>query len=573
MPPAAQIREALQRVVSSDAFARSERARDLLRYLVEQDLAGHADRLKGYSVAVDVFGKDASFDPSTDTVVRVQAGRLRELLQQYYAGEGAHDLVRITVPRGSYVPLYVAADGDAALAFPEVVSVETPAEQGQVTPLPPRISAADGRRSWIAYGFGALFLAGVMVGTVLQWGGGSKAVPEVQAANVAAVPQAMESGPASVRQQLPAIYLKVAGKSEAAETLAAVFRRGLAGFDTVSFIAREPDSGSGSTHPKTDFVFTLKSDADDAVHIELQNIASGTVLLSRNLVVKDRPQNQIEDEVADLLTSVTPVSGILFAGVAQDGAETPLIRCLILNELFYRNPNATAHQEVYACLQEFVTGDVTSSLAYSELAGLHMQAIAARYAHLKDASEAQALAFARMAVQFGPNSPYAHRSMGYVLSRSATPDEAMRWTRKAYELNMFDLGMAASYGYELIFDGLYDEGTPILKRAVQAASAHPPWWDYGLALGQLMRNELREAANAVSVLSASPRAHYRALRLVVAHELDRQSEVERLLEQMRIGNKSFVADPLGFFRRGLYPEDLTERLMQSLTHAGLVDAS
>lgn len=570
MPHAAQTREALQRVVSSDAFARSERARDLLCYLVDQDLAGNADRLKGYSIAVDVFGKDASFDSSTDTVVRVQAGRLRDLLQQYYEGEGANDPLRISIPRGTYVPCYVTVESASVSSAEQLGDPAEDVSSPSTTEAPPIASA---RRSWLAYGVGTLLLLGLIVATVFQWGSSSRlAAREVQA-GVQLASARSDVSSASVRQFLPAIYLKVEGEGEAAERLAAAFRRGLAGFDTVSFIAREPDPAGMSEHLKTDFVFTLKNEAGGVVSVEIQNLVSGKLLLSRNLVTMERSQTELEDEVADFLTSVTPVSGVIYASVAEDAAETPLIRCLILNELYYREPTAVAHQEVYECLQEFVKGDVTSSLAYSELAGLHIHAISGRYEYLKDASEAQALAFARMAVQLGPNSPYAHRSMGYVLSRSSTPDEAMRWTRKAYELNMFDLSVAASYGYELIFDGLYDEGTPILKRAVQAASAHPPWWDYGLALGNLMRDELRESANAVAALSASPRAHYRALRLVVAQELGLDKEAESLLDQMRRGNKNFVADPLGFFQRGQYPADLTERLMKSLTQAVLVDAS
>ncbi|EHK57520.1 hypothetical protein MAXJ12_09478, partial [Mesorhizobium alhagi CCNWXJ12-2] len=83
------MRETLERILTSETFGRSERARNLLRYLIEQEQAGHADRLKGFAIAVDVFGKDADFDPSTDAVVRVQAGRLRELLAHYYETEGA----------------------------------------------------------------------------------------------------------------------------------------------------------------------------------------------------------------------------------------------------------------------------------------------------------------------------------------------------------------------------------------------------------------------------------------------------------------------------------------------------
>ena len=105
-PAAPAVRETLERLLASETFGRSERARKLLRYLVEREQAGEADRLKGFSIAMDVFGKDGDFDSSTDAVVRVQAGRLRELLQQYFANEGVAEPVRIAIPRGGYVPAY-----------------------------------------------------------------------------------------------------------------------------------------------------------------------------------------------------------------------------------------------------------------------------------------------------------------------------------------------------------------------------------------------------------------------------------------------------------------------------------
>lgn len=102
----AEIKNALERVLSSKSFVRSARARELLRYLVEEEQAGNGALLKGFSIAQDVFGKDDEFDPSTDAVVRVQAGRLREILAGYYEADGARDSVIIVIPRGTYVPAY-----------------------------------------------------------------------------------------------------------------------------------------------------------------------------------------------------------------------------------------------------------------------------------------------------------------------------------------------------------------------------------------------------------------------------------------------------------------------------------
>ena len=68
--------------------------------------------------------------------------------------------------------------------------------------------------------------------------------------------------------------------------------------------------------------------------------------------------------------------------------------------------------------------------------------------------------------------------------------------RKAYELNTYDLSMAASYGYALVFSGDYREGASILQRAVDASSAHPTWWDYGLFLAEFMLDDMDKASRA-----------------------------------------------------------------------------
>ena len=116
-PPAAPaVRDELERILSSETFKRSERARELLSYLVAREQLGEAERLKGYAIAVDVFGKDSEFDSSTDAVVRVQAGRLRELLTQYYAAEGRSDPIRLVIPRGSYVPAYEGMPAESLTA-------------------------------------------------------------------------------------------------------------------------------------------------------------------------------------------------------------------------------------------------------------------------------------------------------------------------------------------------------------------------------------------------------------------------------------------------------------------------
>ncbi|HUQ52336.1 MAG TPA: hypothetical protein VM692_08945, partial [Gammaproteobacteria bacterium] len=101
-PSATEVRAQLERILASRCFLQAGRASDFLRYVVEQTLAGGGQRLKGYTIGVEVFGRPPDFDAQSDALVRVEAGRLRRRLVEYYASEGASDPVRIDLPRGSY---------------------------------------------------------------------------------------------------------------------------------------------------------------------------------------------------------------------------------------------------------------------------------------------------------------------------------------------------------------------------------------------------------------------------------------------------------------------------------------
>ena len=111
----ALVMTSLQKILESETFSRSERLRTFLNYVVRKEQEGLAHQLKGYSIGVDVFARNESFDPGGDPLVRVQAGKLRKLLRQYYETEGADDALRIEIPVGGYVPAYTfQTPGEAA---------------------------------------------------------------------------------------------------------------------------------------------------------------------------------------------------------------------------------------------------------------------------------------------------------------------------------------------------------------------------------------------------------------------------------------------------------------------------
>src|SRR5450755_1752928 len=92
----------IDNIIKSHSLRGSESLCKLLQYLAKQSLDHPNAPLKEYQIATEVYGRSADFDPQSDSTIRVQAGRLRLKLAEYYAGEGAPDPILVKIPKGSY---------------------------------------------------------------------------------------------------------------------------------------------------------------------------------------------------------------------------------------------------------------------------------------------------------------------------------------------------------------------------------------------------------------------------------------------------------------------------------------
>src|SRR5689334_3824880 len=102
------IRYALERILSSAGFARNERLSRFLRFVVEEELAGRGGEIKESLIALEVFGRKPDYNPKQDPVVRIEAGKLRARLAEYYTSEGSTDAWIIDLPKGGYTPVFHA---------------------------------------------------------------------------------------------------------------------------------------------------------------------------------------------------------------------------------------------------------------------------------------------------------------------------------------------------------------------------------------------------------------------------------------------------------------------------------
>ena len=183
--PEPDVRAEVDRILASKGFATAGRLSRLLRYVVDKSLAGEADQLKEYVVGVEVFDRDGSYDPRLDSIVRVEAGRLRSRLDEYYNGEGAASPTRISLPRGGYVA-----------QFNRVESTAIP-----LAPDPSVALVSPKRRAWAAWPLTAGLICAVAA-MVVWLGGWNRTPAQGDNADIAVLPFSNGTDDAALAERL-----------------------------------------------------------------------------------------------------------------------------------------------------------------------------------------------------------------------------------------------------------------------------------------------------------------------------------------------------------------------------------
>ena len=210
-------RAELETVLSSEAFVRSPIVAQMLKYICARHFSGQSHEIKEYNIAVEAFGRPPNFDQARDSIVRVEAHRLRKRLQEYYVQQGAGHQIQIILPPGNYVPQFIrraelvepAAEAEAAAVVPEEAAegAGAPIAVDPVVaadPSPPESQTAAQRPisawRWLApLVFALLVLAVLMRSFVWTTAGGEKSVPIPAAAKAPLATAPVQSADEEVR--------------------------------------------------------------------------------------------------------------------------------------------------------------------------------------------------------------------------------------------------------------------------------------------------------------------------------------------------------------------------------------
>jgi TolB-like protein/Tfp pilus assembly protein PilF len=180
-PTPAQIRQQLERILTSQTFRAAERQKALLRYVVEQSVQGRSGEVKEYSVGVEAFGRGDSFDPRQDTIVRSEARNVRLKLARYYEQEGKQDAIVIQLPKGGYTPRFVEQSAPPEARDPVLTTV--PKADSWLAATPARLRP--GSRIAVLAVSAAILAGAIALGSLVHFGRGT---PARDPASIAVLP-------------------------------------------------------------------------------------------------------------------------------------------------------------------------------------------------------------------------------------------------------------------------------------------------------------------------------------------------------------------------------------------------
>lgn len=451
------IEQQLEKILASSQFAETTRLDRFLKYLVNESLAGHGEALKGYAIGLDVFDKPEDFDPSIDTIVRVQAGKLRTRLDLYYASEGKDDPVRIFVPKGSYAPVFeVAFDPDTKDESSNIVagqksrSAANAKEKYSIAVLPFDNLSGDPNQEFLADGITEEILNALARFRELR----------VISRHSTFRYKDKPGDPREIGDELGVRYV-----------LEGSIRRWQ---DQVRVTAQLIETESGAH---------LTSEVYDK-DISAQNLFD----------IQEDIASRIAAEIAE------PHGVIHRTGSHHRQAETTALdayECRLLASEYWRAPTAESHERVRGLLERAVSVDPRYAGAWAMLAIVYGDEVRGGYNYQSDPPPLdRALEAAKKAVEIDPMNATGYHALFITHFHRGEMASYRKAAERALVLNANYPDLVADYGACLGFSGDWDGGYEYVKRALDL-SPHPPGWyraflaiyfyikqDYVLALEQ-----------------------------------------------------------------------------------------
>jgi TolB-like protein/Tfp pilus assembly protein PilF len=546
----AEVTAALQRILASEAFAGVERPSRFLRHVVESALQGQSAVLKESLLGVQVFGRDASWDPRADPVVRQEAARLRKRLARYY--KTASPEVRIELPVGTYVPVFQRLPG--AVPAAEAAIPNNPALPA--TPIPARRAP---RRTWPWFAIALLAVAGLAGGLQVF-----RSFSAGNASSIVVLPFTSLSADPSKEYFADGLTDEITGQLVRVKSLRVVARTSAIFFKGRHADVRDVGRQLNVTHVLEGSVEWSGEQVRISAHLE--RASDGSHVWSGTYDRQAKDLLTVQSEVAEAVARALQVSsGMTFASrhVPSEEAHDLFLRATF--EMQAQTPDALERAE--QDLQRSVDNDPQYAAAWSRLGLVKFNLAPSSVRGRTPAELSEVKSLYRKALSLDPDLGEAHANLGFI---AMTTD--WDWAGAERELQLASrngpsVPAEISYGLLLAYRGRFGEAD---RRLAAALSLDPlsvvtigymaavRYWEgrfpESIAISRqlldrypdqlnprLMLNLARVAAGQAELALADLRPleakspHFRLQEVMALAHLGRREEALRLLRQLETG--------------------------------------
>ncbi|CCM77437.1 hypothetical protein [Rhizobium mesoamericanum] len=500
-PTVKEVRDQIERILSSGEFHAPDRGRRFLEFIVEETLSGRADYLKAYTIAQEVFARDTSFDAQNDPVVRIEAGRIRRALERYYLVAGSADNVVITIPKGGYVPSFDYAEGPGDPALQATSDPGPPLSPGLTAePAPIAVRPAAPRqlsRFWYAI---PTSLVIVGIASFLH-------TPLFSVITTSPLPASAVSSDTELPRIIVERFQSVPGKNASADIAQGLTDEvvgQLTKFKEILVIAPGVGQESDTRGPQ----FALQGGVrleDDIVRLiaRLVRKADGAVLWANNYDadLRDRNLLEVEADVAQsIATAVAQPYGVIFQPYARGGAKPDsgdweANACALSYYAYRAELDPRKHAAVRDCLERATKRLPTYSTYWALLSLTYLDEVRFQYKLRAESPRPLALAVdaAKRAVDLDPQNARGLQALMLANFFSNDVNAALRAGAAAYAINPNDTEVAGEYGFRLAMSGHWETGCELISSAISRNPGPRGYYEVGMALCAYMRGENQAA--------------------------------------------------------------------------------
>ena len=564
LPYIEEIRAELERILSSREFPGAGRAAAFLRYVVEETLAGRGNRIKGYSIAIEVFGRDETFTQD-DPVVRIEAGRLRRSLERYYLVEGHRDPVRIDIPKGGYAP---------AFSWNATV-VATPAET-LIAPSPSMPASGRQRTRGLALaGATALLTAGVYWITAGLVPGPSHLLDDA----IRDIPTIVVAPFANLDGGKDAQLYSIGLTEELLTALPRFKEIKVFGRETSKSLASDIDVSK--VRKALGARYLLAGGVRTSLHrlrvtARLIDTADGEILWSRDYD-KDLASGDLFAIQADVARQVATTIAQPYGVMAQVDAANPppddlgAYECTLRFYAYRSELSAEAHAGTRDCLKSTVERYPTYSTAWAMLSILYLDEERFKFNREADSEPPmqRALAAARRATQLDGNNTRGLQALMMALFFNQELTEAMRVGEQALATNPNDTELMGELGARMALGGQWRRGAALLDQAIALNPAGGGFYHGTRALAAYVLHDIATAVREINKADMQKFPLFHVVAAVIYAEAGMMDDARRegqLFARMR---PDFLPNIIAELTvRNIQPGDRS-RLMAGLRKAGL----